>query len=137
MGDSRFKLLNKDFIIAIAFVAIGLAAVLSFLIRGVSSLGIGIFCGFFPTGLGLLIMQIKTAKSSEMQKRTEIKNEERNLFIRSKAGHSAFWVVYVVVFAAWALNFFVNIRFNCFVIALIIFMPITYFSFIAVYNRRY
>ena len=137
MGNSKYKLLNKEFILSVAFVVIGTMAALSIFIFGANPLAVGVFCGFFPTGLGLLIIQLKTAESLEFQKKVQIKNEERNVFIRSKAGYGAFWAVYVVIFAAWFVSYFINIQLNYFAVALLIIMPTTYFALIVVYARRY
>ena len=84
MKNSKYRLLNKNFIIAVIFFAIGIIAAASLLIFGENPLGIGLFCGFFPTGLGLVIIELKTAKSADLQKTVEIKNEERNVFFAFK-----------------------------------------------------
>jgi hypothetical protein len=133
----KTKLINKDFVLAIIFIVIGVVAIVMWFIGAKDFLDIGLICGFLPTGIGLLIVRIKTANSPKMQKKLEIENEERNLFIRSKAGHSAFWLSYYVIFICFVIGIWAPIFLGFFSIIMLILMPVVYFIYIAVYSRKY
>ena len=137
MGENKYRLLNREFVLAVLFLAIGIAAAVSVPFIGVKGLNIGLFCGFFPTGLGCLIIELKARKSADLQKKAEIKNEERNVFIRNKAGHRAFWLSYGAIFLLWLATLIKRVDAQSLIIFLLFFMPIIYFSALAACNRRY
>jgi hypothetical protein len=133
----NYSLFNKNFLLAVLLLAVGTAAAATMPFVGVRGLNIGLFCGFFPTGLGCLIIELKTAKSAELQKRAEMKNEERSVFIRAKAGSYAFWISYAAVFLLWLAAAVIRVDSGYLAIALLVLMPAVYFSVLAVCGRRY
>lgn len=137
MNKERYGLLNRNFFLAVLFLAVGIAAALSMLRWGVQGLNTGLFCGFFPTGLGCLIIELKTAKSAELQKKAVIENEERNQFIRAKAGQGALFISYAAVFLLWLAAQAVQFNAVFLTIVLLVLMPIVYFVLIGVFSRKY
>lgn len=134
------KCLGSDFVLAIILIIIGIVALILLCLDIKSFLMIGIACGSLPTGIGIMIImlyQIKTGHSPELQRKQMLQDEERNVFIRTKTGNSAFRLVYIVVFVAFITSFFVNIPLELFTVFLMCFMPIAYFVLISIYTRKY
>jgi hypothetical protein len=132
------KYMKKDLRMSVIFIIIGAAAgITGFLFGYQKELMTGLTAGFLPTGIGMTILYLRINKKPELMKRVELENEERNRFINTKAGCTAFWVTYWYIFAAVILYNIIDIAFLTFLIATICFMPLVYFSLVAYYHRKY
>lgn len=130
--------MKKDITYAITFIVIGvLAGVLGFIFQVARPIMVGIACGFTPTGIGLLLVYNQAKKKPEMMKNIELENEERNVFINSKAGYTAFWISYWYVVCVVVISNIVKLSLKQFGIFTLIFMPIVYFLFIFIYHKKY
>ncbi len=132
------KYLKKDIIISIAFILIGIiAGIAGFVFNFHKEVMTGLVCGFLPTGIGTLIINIIAKNNPTMKKNIELENEERNRFINMKAGYTSFWICYGYIFVAAILYNIVHITFLHFLIATIIFMPVVYFLLVFLYHKKY
>jgi hypothetical protein len=132
------KYIKKELLYSQVFIIIGLiAGILGFIFEYQKGLMTGITAGFLPTGIGTFVLYKYAKKKPGMKKNIELKNEERNIFINSKAGHTAFWVSYWYIFAALVLHYSIRISLLQFLIVTIIFMPVVYFLFVVIYHKKY
>lgn len=132
------KYIKKELLYSQIFIIIGLIAGISGFIFGYQKeLMTGLTAGFLPTGIGIMVLYKYARKKPEMKKNIELENEERNIFINTKAGHTAFWVSYWYIFAACILYNIVKISLLQFLIATLFFMPIVYFSLVFIYHKKY
>jgi len=137
--------IKKDVIYAKIFIIIGVFGLAIWLISvvfgfkdgpivGVAS---GLSFGFIPTGIGMLIIYKIAGKNSAMMKNIELENEERNKFINTKSGHTAFWVSYWYIFTSVMISNIIIIPFNKFGVFTLVFMPIVYFLVVVINHKRY
>lgn len=132
------KYIKKELLYSQIFIIIGLIAGISGFIFGYhKEVMTGLTAGFLPTGIGIMVLYKYAEKKPEMKKNIELENEERNIFINTKAGHTAFWVFYWYIFAAVILYNIVKISLLQFLIVTLFFMPIVYFSFVFIYHKKY
>lgn len=132
------KYIKKDMIMSVIFIIIGAAAgITGFLFGYQQELMTGLTAGFLPTGIGMTILYFRIDKKPELKKQLELEHEERNIYINTKAGCTAFWVTYWYIFIAVILYNIIEIAFLSFLIATICFMPVVYFSLVAYYHRKY
>jgi hypothetical protein len=123
---------------SVIFIIIGVAAgITGFLFGYQKELMTGLTAGFLPTGIGMTILYQRINRKPELKKKVERENEERNLFINTKAGCTAFWVTYWYIFIAVILYNMIDIAFLTFLIITICFMPVVYFSLVTYYHRKY
>jgi hypothetical protein len=135
---STEKYIKKELLYSQVFIIIGLiAAITGFVFQYQKWLMLGIAAGFLPTGIGTMIIYKHARKKPEMKKNIELENEERNIFINTKAGHTAFWVSYWYIFAAVILYNIVKISLLQFLIVTLFFMPVMYFLFVFIYHKKY
>ena len=120
------------------FIFIGtLALILGFVFKFQTNSMSGIAIGFTPTGIGMLLITLYSRKNPTMLKNMELEQEERNVFINTKAGHTSFWISYWYVFVAVTFGNLFNLSLQKFCIITLFFMPITYFLFLFIYHRKY
>ena len=132
------KYMKRDFIFSLVFMFIGiLAGITGFVFHIHTEVMTGLVCGFLPTGIGSLIINLITKDNPKLMKNVELENEERNRFINTKAGHTAFWVCYIYIAFATIMYNIIKISFLHFLVATIIFMPVVYFSFVIIYHHKY
>jgi hypothetical protein len=132
------KYVKKDIILSIIFILIGIiAGITGFVFNFHKEVMTGLVCGFLPTGIGTLIINMIAKNNPKMRKNIELENEERNRFINTKAGHTAFWICYSYIFIAAILYNIVHITFLHFLIVTIIFMPVVYFLLVFLYHKKY
>ena len=134
------KIMNnrQELYVAAAFAVIGLAAAISGLVtRWTVPVLVGLTAGFLPTGIGLLIAYRSAATDPEHKKKVAIKDEERNLFLRAKAGQSAFWLSYGVVFIVSMLGNIMTLRLETFSIVTLLLMGAFYFGALAYFACKY
>jgi len=93
--------------------------------------------GFLPTGIGTMLIYKKSGSKADLRKNIELEHEERNVFINTKAGHTAFWISYWYVFLAVVLSFFVRLSLQQFLVFTLFFMPVVYFATVAIYHNKY
>lgn len=135
---STEKYIKKELLFAQIFIAIGLiAAIVGLIFDYQKGLMTGLTAGFLPTGIGTLVLYKYAKKNPKMKKNIELENEERNIFINKQAGHTAFWISYWYIFAAFILHYLIRISLLQFLIVTIIFMPVVYFLFVFIYHKRY
>lgn len=132
------KIIRKELIYSLVFTLIGLiAGVTALVFNYQKGLMIGITAGFLPTGIGSMLIYKYAGKNDKMKKNIELENEERNIFINTKAGYTAFWISYWYIFAAVILNYVVKLTLQQFLITTLFFMPIVYFILTVVYHKKY
>lgn len=132
------KKASKEIIYSAIFIFIGvLALILGYGFKFQTHSMSGIAIGFTPTGIGMLLIYLYSRKNPTMLKNIELENEERNVFINTKAGNRAFWVSYWYVFIAVMFGSLFDLSLQTFCIMTLFFMPITYFSFLIIYHRKY
>lgn len=125
-------------IIGLAGACIGLIAYVSdFRSDAVIGTAIGLASGFIPVGLFFLLFYRNAGNDPEKLKKIEAENEERNIFINTKAGRNAFWVTYSYMAASTILSTFVAFSFRTFMIVTLLFMPVLYFTFNFIFHRKY
>jgi len=132
------KKANKEIIYSAIFIIIGvLALILGYGFKFQAHSMSGIAIGFTPTGIGMLLIYLYSKKNPTLLKNIELEKEERNVFINTKAGCRAFWVSYWYVFIAVMFGSLFDLSLQKFCIITLFFMPITYFSFLIIYHRKY
>ncbi len=132
------KYIKKGFLFSSVFIIIGiLAGITGFVFDYQQKLMSGLTAGFLPTGIVMLALYKYSYKKPELRKNIAVENEERNIFINSKAGHTSFWICYFYIFLVFILNYMVEIKVIQFLIITIFFMPIVYFTFVIIYHKKY
>ena len=130
--------MKKNISYAITFIVVGvIAGLLGIIFEFERPIMAGLAYGFTPTGIGLLLMYKYAEKRPQMLKNIELENEERNVFINFKAGHTAFWISYWYIICAVVFSNIVNLSFKQFGILTMFFMPIVYFIFVLIYHKKY
>ncbi|MFL0250846.1 hypothetical protein ACJDT4_10475 [Clostridium neuense] len=130
--------IKKGILYSGIFIAVGgLAAVLGLVFGYEKDLMFGIMIGFLPTGIGMLIIYKYSKNKPSAIRNIEIENEERNVFINNKAGHTAFWISYWFIFVAAILQHSIKISLWQFLVIALFFMPIIYFLFVVIYHKKY
>src|SRR5690242_20573628 len=111
------KYIERKIRYSIIFIVIGvLAGLIGFVLEFEKQIMIGLTCGFLPTGIGMLLIYTLAKNKENMIKNIEFENEERNVFINSKAGHTGFWVSYWYIFVAFLFSNVVNLSLQKFLI---------------------
>lgn len=128
---------KKGILFSKIFIAVGAAAAVGAVLGYQKEMMFGIMIGFLPTGIGMLIIYKLLKNTPGTVRKIEIENEERNVFIRNKASHTAFWITYLFIFAAVILQDIIKISLHQFLIVALIFMPIAYFLCTFIYNKKY
>lgn len=139
------KYIKKDVFFAKIFIVIGLIGILIWLASGVmgfqskpiAGVASGLVFGFIPTGIGMLIILKRAGKNSVMIKNIQIENEERNTFINTKAGQTAFWVLFWYIFISAMLSNIVSISLQIFCTFTLFFMAVVYFSLVVINHKKY
>jgi hypothetical protein len=132
------KYIKKDLFFSMIFIFIGaIAGIIGFVFDYQKEVMTGLTAGFLPTGIGMTIVYRIAKKKPELRKNIELENEERNIYINTKAGHTAFWVTYWYIFIAAILYNVISISFLYFLITTICFMPVVYFTFVIIYHRKF
>lgn len=134
---SSDKYLKKGIIHSGVFIFIGIMALLCFIVGFEKSTMLGLMSGFIPTGVGMFLVYQVGKKKPEFIKNLQLENEERNIFINTKAGHTAFWISYSYIFITILLSNVISISMLRFLIFTLIFMPVVYFLFIGIYHTKY
>ena len=139
------KHLKSQLLCAIAFVVIGSIALLTLLILWISGnldgklagIFIGLTLGFLPVGIGLVMDYYRIKRNPVMRKQIELKNEERNVFLRNKSGYEALNLMIWLIFGLWFLNMWVNIASFWVFPVLLGMMGISYFTFLGFNAKKY
>lgn len=135
---NKEKRVRREIIFSEIFILIGILALLAgFVFNFQKNIMIGLAAGFTPTGIGMLAIYIYATKHPKLMKNMELENEERNMFINTKAGHTSFWISYWYVFVAAIFGNLLNLSFQSLCIFTLFFMPFIYFIFIFIYHKRY
>ncbi|WP_425806063.1 hypothetical protein ACHOLT_04505 [Desulfitobacterium sp. Sab5] len=130
--------IKKELLYSQIFILIGvIAGIIGFVFQYQKELMSGLTIGFLCTGIGQILVYRYAMKKPELKKNIELQNEERNLFINTKAGYSAFWVSYWYIFIAVILNKAVRISLVQFLVVTLFFMPIIYFLFVFIYHKKF
>lgn len=132
------RYVKKGVIFSLIFIAIGvLSGMTGFIFNFHKEVMTGLTAGFLPTGIGMLILYQLSKNKPEMLKNIELENEERNIFINTKAGCTAFWICFYYIFASVILYHLIELSFLTFLILTLCFMPILYFTLVIVYHKKY
>ncbi|MCE5345321.1 MAG: hypothetical protein LLG13_03385 [Bacteroidales bacterium] len=114
-----------------------MAGIAGFLFRYQKELMLGLTIGFLAAGIGTMFVYKYAKNKPELRKNLELQNEERNIFVNTKAGQSAFWVSYWYIFIAVILSYSLSISLQQFLIITLFFMPIVYFFLVFIYHKKY
>lgn len=128
---------KKGILFSKIFIAVGAAAAVGAVLGYQKEMMFGIMIGFLPTGIGMLIIYKLLKNTPGTVRKIEIENEERNVFIRAKAGQSAFWITCAFVLLALVFQYSIQISLNQFLVIALIFMPIVYFLCTFIYGKKY
>ena len=139
------KHLKNQILFAIVYIIIGTIALITLVILLVSGniegklLGIfgGLTFGFLPLGILLLVDVYRIKRNPAMQKQIELKNEERNIFLRDKSGNHAFSLMIILIFGFWLLSLWVNISSSLLFPILLGAMILSYLTFLGLNARKY
>jgi hypothetical protein len=140
------KHLKSQFLVAIAYIVIGVIALIALVILLISGKlngklsGIigGLTFGFLPLGIGLLLDYYRVKWNPEKwKKEIELKNEERNIFLRNKSGYEAFGIMSFLMLGLWGVNIWVNISSSLVFPVLLGMMSISYFTILTINAKRY
>jgi hypothetical protein len=97
----------------------------------------GLTFGFLPLGILLLVDVYRIKRNPAMQKQIELKNEERNIFLRDKSGNQAFSLMIILIFGFWLLSLWVNISSSLLFPILLGAMSLSYLTFLGLNARKY
>ncbi|WP_075364009.1 hypothetical protein [Desulfosporosinus metallidurans] len=128
---------NRDMIYSVIFILVGIAAWIFYVFGFEKSIMFGIAIGFLPTGAGSFLIFRKSKNHSGLARNLRLEKEERNIFINSKAGHTAFWISYWYIVIVSVFSNVINVSMQRFSIFTLLLMPIVYFLFVAIYHRKY
>lgn len=128
---------KKGILFSKIFIAVGAAAAVGAVLGYQKEMMFGIMIGFLPTGIGMLIIYKLLKNTPGTVRKIEIENEERNVFIRAKAGQSAFGITCAFVLLALVFQYSIQISLNQFLVIALIFMPIVYFLCTFIYGKKY
>ena len=139
------KHLRNQILFAIVYMVIGTIALITLVILLVSGniegklLGIlgGLTFGFLPLGILLLVDVYRIKRNPAMQKQIELKNEERNIFLRDKSGNQAFSLMICLIFGFWLLSLWVNISSSLLFPILLGATSLSYLTFLGLNARKY
>jgi hypothetical protein len=140
------KHLKGQILGAIAYMIIGAAALVvlvTLLITGklegkLAGIFGGLTFGFLPLGIGLIIDYYRVKRNPEKwKKQIELKNEERNIFLRNKSGYEAFSLMTFLMFGLWVVNMWVNISSSLIFPVLLGMMSISYFTILGINAKKY
>lgn len=130
--------IKKGILYSQIFIIIGvMAAVVGFIFGYQKDIMFDIMIGFLPTGIGMLIIWKSSKNKPNAIRNIEIENEERNVFIRTKAGQTAFWISYLFIFTAVILQNLIKVSFHKFLIIDLLFMPVVYYLCVFIYHKKY
>lgn len=133
----RDKYLKREMIYSMIFVLIGLSALIGYVLGFEKPMMSGLAVGFIPTGAGMLILYQIAKKHPRALRNLQLEKEERNIYINTKAGHTAFWISYWYIFIALVFSNVLKVSMQKFSIFTLILMPCVYFLVIAIYHRKY
>lgn len=134
-GMERYK--KKGILFSKIFIALGVVAAVGAILGYQKEMMFSIAIGFLPTGIGMFIIYKLLKDTPGTVRNIEIENEERNVFVRTKAGKTAFWITYAFIFLALILQYSIKISLNQFLVVALVFMPVVYFLCTFIYNKKY
>lgn len=132
------KEIHREIIKSIIWLAIGLTALFIGNVTNFEKNTMeGIAIGFISVGIGQILIYSYAKKNPKMIKNIELEKEERNIFINTKAGHTAFWISFWYVITVAVFSNVLKITLLQFSIFTVFFMPVVYFTFIYIYHKKY
>jgi hypothetical protein len=132
------RYLKKELLYSQIFILIGIiTGIAGFIFRYQKELMFGLTIGFLAAGIGTMSVYKYAKNKPELRKNLELQNEERNIFVNTKAAQTAFWVSYWYIFIAVILSYSLSISLQQFLIITLFFMPIVYFSLVFIYHKKY
>lgn len=130
------KYLNKSLLLFSSFTIVGLIVlILGTFFDILKDEMIGICSGTLPTGMLGIILTLRAKNNPKMQKQILVKTEERNQFIRYKAGSYSFWIFYYVIAVSTILSRYISISLTTFLITLLLVMTIVHTSVSVICSR--
>jgi hypothetical protein len=99
----------------------------------------GVAIGFISIGLGQLLIYtyIKKTKNARMIRNIELEKDERNTYINTKAGYTAFWISYCYIAMVAIFGSTFNISLMQFLMLTIILMPLIHLALVFLYHKKY
>ena len=140
------KHLKGQILMAIAYMIIGAAALIvlvTLLITGklegkLAGIFGGLTFGFLPLGIGLVVDYYRLKRNPEKwKKQIELKNEERNIFLRNKSAYEAFSLMMFLILGLWLVNMWVNISTSLLFPVLLGMTSISYFTILTINTKKY
>ena len=137
--------LKNQILFAIAYMVIGAIALITLVILLVSGningklLGVlgGSTFGFLPLGILLLVDVYRLKRNPSMQKQIELKNEERNIFLRTKSGNETLSLMVWLTMGLWFLSIWIDMSSSLLFPILLGAMGVSYFTFLGLNARKY
>lgn len=132
--------INREIKHSIVWLSVGILALfIGYILNIQKPIMSGIAIGFIPVGIGQIIIYtyMKKTKNKNLLRNFELEKEERNVFINTKAGYTAFWISYGYIALALILVKFLNLSLLQFLILTLFLMSITYFALIFLYHKKY
>ena len=139
------KHLKNQILFAIAYMVIGAIALITLVILLVSGningklLGVlgGSTFGFLSLGILLLVDVYRLKRNPSMQKQIELKNEERNIFLRTKSGNETLSLMVWLTMGLWFLSIWIDMSSSLLFPILLGAMGVSYFTFLGLNARKY
>lgn len=132
------RYLKKELLYSQIFIFVGIVAgIAGFIFRYQKELMFGLTIGFLAAGIGTMLVYKYAKNKPEMRKNLELQYEERNIFVNTKAGHTAFWISYWYIFIAAIFSYSLRISLQQFLIITLFFMPFVYFLVVFIYHKKY
>lgn len=131
--EIKMEIIKSVIWLGIGLLALFIGYVLNFDRNTMGSIALG----FIPAGIGMTLISIYLKKNPKLMKNIELEKEERNVFINTKAGYTAFWISYGYIFIVTMFGSLINFTLSQFLIITLILMPIIHITFIFVYHKKY
>lgn len=133
--DKQLKAKLKS---ALVYVGLGLAALIAALGFGVMEKELtGVAIGFIAGGVGLGLGYIFAWRRSHLAREIAVGDDERNVYVRSRAGHSAFWISFALVFLVVMFRDYFPWSVTAVDMTLLIAMIVAYFGALIFFTRKY
>ena len=139
------KYLKNQMLMGIAYILGGVVALSTLVILIITgkaegkAIGIttGITCGFLPLGIGLIWDSRRIRRNPALIKQIELKNEERNIYLRNKSGNEAFNFSIWLLMVLWLLNIWFDISLTMLFPIVLGLMALSYFIILGFNAKKY
>lgn len=122
------------------YITIGVLAFIGIFLgfgKEIQGVCIGLASAFLPLGVGSLIIVKKMKDKANVQKKIDLEYDERNVFVRRKAGERSFWIFFGYIVVATLLSKIIEITLLWFGVLTINLMVIVYYVTLYIYRKKY